>query len=108
MKKNKLQSLIVIYKTKDGQTKIDVRFDGDTVWLTQDEMSSLFQSDRTNIAKHIKNIFETGELDQTTTCAKIARHLPDGRKYDILHYNLDVIISVGFRRFNNGYYFLNS
>lgn len=97
MKKTKLQSQIVIYKTEDGETKIDVRFDEDTVWLTQNEMSNLFQSDRTNIAKHIKNIFETKELDQTTTCAKIARHLPDGRKYDVLHYNLDVIISVGYR-----------
>ena len=91
------KSQIIIYKTENGETKIDVRFDGDTVWLTQDDMASLFHSDRTNIAKHIKNIFETGELDQTTTCAKIARHLPDGRKYNILHYNLDVIISVGYR-----------
>lgn len=60
-------------------------------------MSQLFQTDRTSVQKHIKNIFETGELDQTITCAKFAQHLPDGRVYNVLHYNLDVVISVGYR-----------
>lgn len=90
-------SQFIIYTSSDGIVKIDVLFGGETVWLTQDQMAELFQTDRSSITKHIKNIYETNELDQTTTSAKIAQHLPDGRKYNILHYNLDVIISVGYR-----------
>ncbi|MDP3998418.1 MAG: RhuM family protein [bacterium] len=97
MKKIKQQSHMVIYQTEDGQTKVNVHFQDETVWLTQDQMASLFQTDRTSIGKHIKNTFDTKELDQTITCAKFAQHLLDGRVYQILHYNLDVIISVGYR-----------
>ena len=86
-----------IYETKDGKARIDVRFENENVWLTQDQISELFQTDRTSIAKHIKNIFDIGELDQTITCAKFAQHLPDGRIYKILHYNLEAIISIGYR-----------
>ncbi|MBI5356994.1 virulence RhuM family protein [Candidatus Collierbacteria bacterium] len=91
------KSQIILYQTPDGQLKVQVTLEKETVWLNQDQISQLFQTDRTNVFKHIKNIFETGELDQTTTCAKFAQHLPDGRVYSVLHYNLDVIISVGYR-----------
>lgn len=94
---NKNKSEIVLYQTPDGKTKFNVRFEGETAWLTQDQMSELFQTDRTSIAKHIKNIFDTEELDQTITCAKFAQLLQDGRTYQVQHYNLDVIISVGYR-----------
>lgn len=93
----KNDSQIIIYQTSDGKTKLQVKFEGETAWLTQDQMSELFQTDRTSIAKHIKNIFETKELDQTITSAKFAQVLPDGRTYRVQHYNLDVIISVGYR-----------
>ena len=94
---NKNQSEVIFYQTPDGKTRLDVQIEGETVWLTQDQMSELFQTDRTSITKHLKNIFDTEELDQTITCAKFAQVLPDGRTYQIQHYNLDVIISVGYR-----------
>lgn len=98
--KNRLaepNSQILLYRGNDGNQKIEVKLENETVWLTQDQMATIFQTDRTNILKHIQNIFKTGELDQSITCAKIAQHLPDGRTYQIYHYNLDVIISVGYR-----------
>lgn len=97
MKANTQESQIVIYQTDDGQTKVIVQFEDETAWLTQDQMASLFDTDRTNVTKHINNIYESGELDQTTTSAKFAQVLSDGRKYHVLHYNLDLIISVGYR-----------
>lgn len=90
-------SQILLYTSSDGEAKIEVKLENETVWLTQDQMSQLFKTDRTSITKHIQNIFETGELDQNITCAKFAQHLPDGRAYQVSHYNLDVIISVGYR-----------
>src|SRR4030042_7169914 len=95
--KNQIDSQIILYQDPDGQTKIEVKLQNETVWLTQDQMSTLFQTDRTGITKHLKNIFETGELDQNISSAKFAQHLPDGRIFQVLHYNLDVIISVGYR-----------
>lgn len=88
---------IIFYSSPDGVIKVEVRYGDETVWLTQDQMANLFQTDRTSITKHIKNIYETKELDQTTTSAKFAQHLPDGRIYQVTHYNLDLIISVGYR-----------
>ncbi len=93
----KSQSEIILYQSQDGSTKIDVILENETVWLSQDQMAKLFRTDRTSITKHIKNIFETEELDQKITSAKFAQHLPDGRIYQVMHYNLDVIISVGYR-----------
>ena len=90
-------SQILLYTSIDGEARIEVKLENETVWLTQEQMAIVFQTDRTNIVKHIQNIFETGELDQSITCAKISQHLPDGRTYQILHYNLDVIISIGYR-----------
>lgn len=93
----KLQSEIILYQSQDGSTKIDVILENETVWLTQDQMSQVFQTDRSSIAKHIQNIYETEELERDITCAKFAQHLSGGRIYQTLHYNLDLIISVGYR-----------
>lgn len=90
-------SQLIIYETDDGQTKIQVRMEDETVWLNAYQMSKLFGIDRTGIVKHIKNIYETGELKPKSTCAKIAQVAKDGRKRIIDFYNLDIIISVGYR-----------
>src|SRR6266496_3259442 len=98
MKKAKTE--ILIYQSKDGITKIDVKLENETIWLTQYQLAELFQTDRTSIVKHIKNIYETGELTEEATCAKIAQVQKEGNRKvtrDILYYNLDMIISVGYR-----------
>ena len=88
---------ILIYTTEDGLTKIDTSFDGDTVWLSIDQMADLFQRDRSVIGKHIRNIFKEGELQKESVWAKFAYTAADGKTYDVDYYNLDVIISVGYR-----------
>lgn len=89
---------IILYQTPDGSTSIDVKLENDTVWLTQSQMAELFQRERSVITKHIQNIYEEGELDCNTTCAKNA-HMGNNtnRQYYQDLYNLDVIISVGYR-----------
>ena len=84
---------ILIYTTEDGLTKIDTTFDGDTVWLSIDQMAELFQRDKSTISRHIKNIFAEGELERDSVVAKFATTAADRKDY----YNLDVIISVGYR-----------
>ena len=94
------QDQIVIYQTEDGQTQIDVRLENDTVWLSQAQMAELFQTDRTSIVRHINNIYKVEELDRDSTCAKIAQVQIEGNrtvKRDIPFFNLDMIISVGYR-----------
>ena len=71
---------IIIYQTEDGQTQIDVRLENDTVWLTQAQMSELFQTDRTSIVRHIHNIYKVEELDQESTCVKIAQVQTEGKR----------------------------
>ena len=88
---------ILIYTTEDGLTKIDTTFDGDTVWLSINQMADLFQRDRSVIGKHIRNIFKEGELQKESVWAKFAYTAADGKTYDVDYYNLDVIISVGYR-----------
>jgi prophage maintenance system killer protein/phage regulator Rha-like protein len=91
---------IIIYQTTDGQTAIDVKLENETVWLTQYDLAELFETDRTSLTKHIKNIYKTGELDEASTCAKFAQVQTEGSrtiKRGINHYNLDLIISVGYR-----------
>lgn len=89
---------IIIYQTADNQTQIDVRMENDTVWLTQAQMADLFQKDRTVISRHIRNVFNEGELEEQSTCAKFAHMGNDGlQQYETVMYNLDVIISVGYR-----------
>ena len=94
------QSNIIMYTTEDGLTKIEVTFDEDTVWLSLDQMAELFQRDKSTISRHIKNIFTEGELRSETTVAKFATVQTEGNRQvtrDIDYYNLDVIISVGYR-----------
>lgn len=94
------QGDIVIYQTEDGGTKIDVRFEGETVWLTQQQMAELFGSSRTNIVEHIQHIYEEGELDEDSTCRKFRQVRDEGGRQvsrEIPHYNLDMIISLGYR-----------
>ena len=91
---------IVIYQSEDGNTRINVNLQGETVWLSQQQMSDLFKTDRTSISRHIKNIYRTEELDKKSTCAFFAQVKDEGfRKVTrkIPYYNLDMIISVGYR-----------
>lgn len=91
------KSNIIIYTTEDGLAKIDTTFDGDTVWLSIDQMAELFQRDRSVIGKHVRNVFKEGELSKEAVWAKFAYTAADGKVYDVDYYNLDVIISVGYR-----------
>ena len=86
-----------MYTTEDGVTKIEVTFDHDTVWLSIDQMAELFQRDKSVIGKHIRNIFKEGELAKEAVWAKFAYTASDGKTYQVDFYNLDVIISVGYR-----------
>ena len=88
---------IIMYQSEDGTTKIDVRMENDTVWLTQAQMMALFQSSKANISEHIKHIFQEGELDEKAVVRKLRTTATDGKSYSINYYNLDVIISVGYR-----------
>ena len=97
------ENKIIIYQTEDGQTQIDVRLENDTVWLTQAQMAELFQKDRTVITRHINNVFKEGELAKEQVCAKFAHTTRHGamngksQTQELTLYNLDVIISVGYR-----------
>ena len=88
---------MIIYTTEDGLTKVETTFDGDTVWLSIDQMAELFQRDRSVIGKHVRNIFKEGELEKESVWAKFAYTATDGKVYNVDYYNLDVIISVGYR-----------
>ena len=91
---------ILIYQTDDGQTNIEVKIEDDTVWLTQQQMSELFQTSRTNVVEHIKHIYEERELDEISTCRNFRQVRKEGNREvtrQILHYNLDMIISLGYR-----------
>ena len=91
---------ILIYNTEDGLTKIDVHFVDETVWLSQQQMSDLFQTSRTNVVEHIKNIYKEKELDENSTCRKFRQVRTEGNRTvtrEIPFYNLDMIISLGYR-----------
>lgn len=91
-------SSIIIYQSEDGETQLEVKLQEDTVWLTTNQMAELFGRDRTVVGRHIKNCFKEGELDPNITCAKIAHMGKDADQvYETVLYNLDVIISVGYR-----------
>lgn len=90
-------SEILIYQTQDGTTKVDVQITDETVWLTQAQICQLFQKAKSTINEHIKNIFEEGELDENSVVRKFRTTAADGKSYDTAFYNLDVIISVGYR-----------
>ena len=91
---------IVIYTADDGNTKIDVNFIDETVWLSQQQMAELFKTSRTNIVEHIGNIYDEGELDKISTCRDFRQVRKEGNRNvsrDIPFYNLDMIISLGYR-----------
>ena len=87
---------LLLYQTEDGQTRIEVRLVGETLWLTQNQMAELFQVDKSGISRHLKNVFETGELSPESVVAEFAATAADGKTYQVEYYNLDAIISVGY------------
>jgi len=88
---------IIIYQTSDGTPKIDVRMENETVWLTQMQLITLYQSSKANVSEHIKHIFEEGELLKDSVVRKFRTTAADGKNYNVEHYNLDMIISLGYR-----------
>ncbi|MCX5699749.1 MAG: virulence RhuM family protein [Candidatus Omnitrophica bacterium] len=97
MESKENKSELIIYQTEDGQTKLQVKMEDETVWLTQDQMAELFDKGRTTITEHIQNTFKERELVENAVCREFRRTGPDGKEYAVKHYNLDVIISVGYR-----------
>ena len=95
--KHKDKGQIILYQTQDGENKIEVTLANDTVWLTADQMAELFQRNKSTISRHIKNIFEDGELEQNAVVAFFATTATDSKVYQVAYYNLDMIISVGYR-----------
>jgi hypothetical protein len=90
-------SEIILYTTDDGQTKVNVQLENETVWLTQDQIALLFDKAKSTISEHIKHIFEEGELEEKSAVRKFRTTAKDGKNYEVNHFNLDVIISVGYR-----------
>ena len=97
--KNKAENLgdIIIYQTDDGETQIDVKFEDETIWLTQAQLCELYQTSKANVSEHIKNIFSEGELDKDSVVRKFRTTADDGKTYNVTYYNLDMIISLGYR-----------
>lgn len=88
---------ILIYQTEDGLTNINVKMQDETVWLTQQQLVELYQSSKSNVSEHIKHIFEEGELDEESVVRKFRTTASDGKNYNVIYYNLDMIISLGYR-----------
>ena len=92
-----MDSEIVIYQTEDGSTKVEVILESENVWLSQSQMSILYQVKKQNISYHLRNIFKDSELDENSVVKDFLTTASDGKGYKTLYYNLDVIISVGYR-----------
>ena len=92
-----MENEIIIYQTEDGKTKIDLKIEDKTVWLSQKEIAELFQKDVRTVNEHLKNIFEDGELNEYSVIRNFRITATDGKEYDVNHYNLDAIIAVGYR-----------
>jgi len=88
---------IIIYQTEDGLTNIEVKMEDETVWLTQQQLVDLYKTSKSNISEHIKHIFEEGELDKDSVVRNFRTTALDGKNYNITYYNLDMIISLGYR-----------
>lgn len=88
---------IVVYQSKDGLTRVDVRFEDDSVWLTQAQLVELYHSSKSNISEHISHIFEDSELDRDSVVRKFRTTASDGKDYQVMYYNLDMIIAIGYR-----------
>ena len=93
---------ILIYQTEDGLTKINVKMQDETVWLTQQQLAELYQSSKSNVSEHIKHIFEEGELDEESVVRKFRTTASDGKNYSVIHYNLDMILSSENRKLLTG------
>lgn len=91
------QNNFIIYTSENGKTKVNVKINNETVWLSLEQLSKLFQRDKSTISRHIKNIFEEGELQRNSVVANFATTATDGKIYQVDYYNLDVIISIGYR-----------
>jgi len=88
---------VVIYQSEDGLTHIDVKMEDETVWLTQQQLVDLYQTSKSNVSEHIKHIFEEGELDEKSVVRNFRTTANDGKNYNVTYYNLDMIISLGYR-----------
>ena len=91
------ENKMIIYTANDGKTKIDVRLEEETLWLTQAQMCELYQTSKSNVSEHIKHIYEEGELNEESVVRKFRTTAADGKEYLVLHYNLDMIIALGYR-----------
>ena len=91
------KSEIVIFKTADEKISVDVRFEGETVWLTQAQLVDFYESSKANVSEHIKHIFEEEELEEDSVVRKFRTTAADGKSYQTKYYNLDMIISLGYR-----------
>ena len=94
---SKSKNDFIIFKTDDGKVSVEVRFHEETVWLTLDQMADLFERDKSTVSRHIKNIFDERELERGSVVANFATTAADRKTYQVDYYNLDVIISVGYR-----------
>jgi hypothetical protein len=94
---NAPQSQFLLYQTSDGQTRSEVRLENETVWLSQNQMAELFQTTKQNVSLHTRNIFREGELPEHSVVKEYLTTAADGKNYKTSFYNLDVIISVGYR-----------
>ena len=92
-----MENKVIIYTANDGKTKIDVKLEEETLWLTQAQMCELYQTSKSNVSEHIKHIFEEGELNEESVVRKFRTTAADGKEYLVLHYNLDMIIALGYR-----------
>ena len=97
MNNNNNSSEIIIYEGADGAPNIEVRVEGETVWLSQSQLVELFQSSKANVSEHIKNIFNEGELSKVSVVRNFRTTATDGKIYNVDYYNLDLIISLGYR-----------
>jgi len=91
------QGEIVIYQSDNGRIHIDVKMEGETIWLTQNQLGELYQTSKSNVSEHIKHIFEEGELEEDSVVRKFRTTASDGKNYNVTYYNLDLIISLGYR-----------
>ena len=97
MDKDKSKGEIIIYTSDDGKISLDTKLENNTIWLTQKDMAELFGVKTPAISKHLKNIFNEGELDRDSVCRKFRHTASDGKNYSVNYYNLDAVISVGYR-----------
>ncbi len=88
---------IIIYQAPDGQTSIDVKLENETIWLNLNQMATLFERDKSVISRHLSNVFKEQELDYSSVVAKNATTGSDGKTYQVEYYNLDMVISIGYR-----------